>query len=223
MQTKSALASTGVWGGAIAFLTGAGSFIHSINITGLAHAIADNWPAIVTAGAGALAAWGRIRASTFISPPAGTQAASSIARVLVLSACLSLGGLGLPSCAYLTSAQKTAIASAGSAIGSQIINAAANLGLAKLQGVLPTGSPYASAAANGLRTLQGTTLVTSADIQTAIASFGDPNQPEKWNAFGNQVGKIVTHYGTTAVSDTALEAAAIALNQIKAATPTSSP
>lgn len=142
-------------------------------------------------------------------------------RNLYLAAYLAALAVPLSSCSYLTPEQKTAFASAGSVIGAQIINAAANLGLAKLQGAIPTGSPYASAAANGLRTLQGTELVNPAEIQAAIASFGDPAQPAKWNAFGNQVAQIVTHYGTTAVSDTALEAAAIALNQIKAATPSS--
>lgn len=96
MPTKSAFASKGVWGGAIATFAGIVSFFHTVNITGLAQAVVDNWPALIAAFGGMLGAYGRIRASVFIAPKPTTGALSIIA-----AATLASGALALQSCALL--------------------------------------------------------------------------------------------------------------------------
>jgi hypothetical protein len=77
MPTKPALASKGVWGGIAATAAGLFSFIHTVNLVGFAQAIVDNWPGVLAALGGVIAAYGRIRASVFIAPPPGTIASST--------------------------------------------------------------------------------------------------------------------------------------------------
>ncbi len=93
MQTKSALASRGVWGGAIATIAGLVSFSHTINLVGIAQAFVDNWPAITGAVAGVVAAYGRIRASVFIAPADPAKAGTTMFPAIIAGL-----ALGLTSC-----------------------------------------------------------------------------------------------------------------------------
>ena len=89
MPTKSAFASKGVWGGAAATFAGTVSFFHTINLVGFAQAIVDNYPAIIAMVGGAVAAYGRIRASMFIAPADPIKAGTA----LIAGLCLLTSGL----------------------------------------------------------------------------------------------------------------------------------
>jgi len=105
----------------------------------------------------------------------------------------------------------TAIASQ---VGSAVTNAAAKSGIEKLAQKVDdfSANPYAHSVAAGLRTLEGTPVVTAAEIQQVVTAWGDPAQPGKWSALGHQLAGIVTRYSGATVN-LALEAAAASLQQ----------
>ncbi|HMJ06376.1 MAG TPA: hypothetical protein VK474_09005 [Chthoniobacterales bacterium] len=144
-----------------------------------------------------------LRAGISKLPGAPVIAAVALGAVLLLSGCQSV----------TTGAAMAGLhTEVGATVAAQVTNAAVNSGIAKLADSVDgySANAYAHSVATGLRTLEGTPLVSTADIQAAVTAWGDPAQPNKWHALGKQVAEIVTRYGGHAL-DAALEAAAVAL------------
>lgn len=190
MATKSALQSKGVWGGAIAALTGAWSFLHSINVVGLAQAFVDNWPALTACFGGMLGAWGRIRANTFIKPAAPAAAARTASIVILFCVLPFAGCTDSQLVAYnqkkaaITAALSTPQAKAIEAFGETIAQAAISVYAPEFAWTLPLALNTAS----GLLADQ-TTAQSVATIQDAVKTVSGIPQ---YTGVATQIGNAIT-------------------------------
>lgn len=218
MPTKSALQSKTVWGAALAGLAAVFNFF-GIEIGDLTPQLTDQVLSVISIAGTVVAIYGRITATKEIArKPVLPPSTKMFPIAAVASGALALQLL--TSCENMTPEQKAQLANLQSravAVGSTFVNAAAAYGAAIAQSKIKPGNPYLDSVASGLRKLQGTPLVSEAQIQGIITSFGDPNNPDPWQTLGTKVGDIVTNYGANTVTNTGLETASIALNQLNEA------